>query len=91
MEALEEFSQVEGVSQRDLVTGLSKPSGIALDGDTLFVGDWKTGEILAFDLEGNELGRIQTPAEGLMGIEVGPEGKLWYVDGAANELVRVDP
>lgn len=90
-EALQEFSQVEGVSQRDLVSGLSKPSGIVLDGDILFVGDWKTGEILAFDLEGGELGRIQTPAEGLMGLEIGPEGKLWYVDGAANELVRVDP
>ena len=93
MEALEEFSTVEGVDFRDLVTGMEKPSGIALDVEskTLFVSDWKTGEIVAFDLDGTELGRIETPAQGIMGLEVGPEGLLWYVDGAANELVRIDP
>ena len=91
MEPLEEFSEVTGVTYGTLIDGLSKPSGIALDGETLFVGDWKTGEIIAYDLDGVELGRIQTPADGLMGIDLDSNGQLWYVDGAKDELVRVDP
>lgn len=91
MESLEEFSKVEGVSQRDLISGLDNPSGLVLDGETLFVGVNGTGEIIAYTLEGEELGRIQTPAESLMGLEIGPDGSLWYVDADANELVRVDP
>jgi len=91
MEPLEEFSKVEGVSQRTLIEGLSRPSGLALDGETLFISDNSEGTIVAYSLEGEELGRIQTPAESIMGIEVGPEGKLWYVDSDAEELVRVDP
>jgi DNA-binding beta-propeller fold protein YncE len=91
MEPLEEFSKVEGVSFRTLVDGLSKPSGLALDGETLFIGDNGTGEIIAYNLDGEELGRIQTPAESLMGLAVGPDGSLWYVDADAEEVVRVDP
>lgn len=90
-EYLEEFSAVTGVSQRNLIESLDKPSGLVLDGETLFVGLNGTGEIIAYTLGGEELGRISTPAESLMGLEIGPDGLLWYVDGGADELVRVDP
>ena len=91
MEYLEEFSDVTGVAQRNLVEGLDDPSGLVLDGETLFVGLNGTGEIIAYTLEGEEIARIQTPAQSLMGLEVGPEGSLWYVDEKAEEVVRIDP
>jgi hypothetical protein len=70
---------------------LSSPAGVALDGDRLFVSEHGTGDIIAFDLDGNELGRMSTPAVQLMGITIGPDGKIWYADPEANEIVRVDP
>ncbi len=76
----------------DLVTtGLTEPSGLDLHDGTLFVSDHATGEIIAFDLDGNELQRISTPeGVGIMGIEVGPDGLIHYVNGVANVVVRVD-
>ena len=73
------------------MAGLVMPCGLALHQGRLFVGDYSTGEIIAFDLQGNELGRLQTPAEGLMGIVVGPDERLWYVDETANAVVSVIP
>jgi len=71
---------------------LEAPSGIALHGDTLYVSDNATGEILAFDLEGNLLRRLATGVEpgGLMGIEVGPDQKLYFVDAVGNKAYRID-
>ena len=69
---------------------LRRPSGIALHKDRLFVTDNETGEIIAFDLTGKELNRISTNAESIMGIEIGPEGRIWYVDATTNQVVRID-
>lgn len=91
MEPLEEYSKVEGAVVEVFAEGLQQPSGIALQDGRLFVSDYATGEIVAYALDGGELGRIHTEAEGIMGITVGPDGKLWFVDAAANEVVRVDP
>ena len=72
--------------------GLEEPSGLALVENRLFVGDHATGEIIAFDINtGEELGRIDTLSEGLMGIEVGPDGRLWFVDGEAEEVLVLTP
>ena len=38
-----------------------------------------------------ELKRIHTGRTGLMGITLGPDGHIWFVDQDENELVRVDP
>ncbi len=37
-------------SEQDLITGLSKPAGIAVVGDDLFVSDQGTGKVLAYSL-----------------------------------------
>ena len=57
----------------------------------LFVGDHQSGTIVVFDLAGAELARLETGASELMGLTIGPQGRLWYVDGGADQLVRVDP
>lgn len=91
MEPLEEYSLYEGAVVEDFATGLSQPSGIALHGDRLFVSDFGTNEIIAYDLDGNELARLEVEADGIMGITVGPDEKLWYVDGVGETVRRIDP
>jgi hypothetical protein len=86
-----EYTGVEGADFQALVEGIDTPSGLALHEGRLFVGEHGTGDIVAFDLEGNEIDRLSTPAQQLMGITVGPDGKIYYVDPIANEVVRVDP
>ncbi|NVB42977.1 hypothetical protein G6O69_34465 [Pseudenhygromyxa sp. WMMC2535] len=85
------YTGVEGAQVHVLAEGLDRPSGLALHGGRLFVGEFGSADIVAFDLEGGELGRIHTPAGALMGLEIGPAGRLWYADGIAEEIVRVDP
>jgi len=52
-------------------TRLASPSGIALSPDgRLFVADYDSGDIVAFDKEGVELGRMSTGKSGVMGLEL---------------------
>ncbi|TPV94158.1 MAG: hypothetical protein B7733_16950 [Myxococcales bacterium FL481] len=91
MDNCQEYSGVTGAEYSTLASDFGEPSGIALLDGMLFVSDHASNEIIALDLNGDELGRIETPAEAIMGIAIGPENKLWYVDAAANQVVRVDP
>jgi hypothetical protein len=84
------YTGVEGASYVPVVEGLANPSGFVLDTGRLFVSENATGDVIVFDLEGNELDRMQTPAQNLMGITLGPDGHLYYADPIANEVVRVD-
>jgi hypothetical protein len=92
-EYVAEYSAVDGATVEVFAdTDLSQPSGVALGGGRVFVGDHQSNVVVAYDAaSGEELARLQTPATGMMGIEIGPDGRLYYVDGAADELVRVDP
>lgn len=76
-----------------IASGLSAPSrcSASRDQDRLFVTDNATGEIIAYDLDGLELGRAPTGAQSIMGITIGPDGKLWFVDHGAKTVVRLDP
>ncbi|MGB0430503.1 MAG: hypothetical protein ACPGLV_08510 [Bacteroidia bacterium] len=73
-------------------SGLVLPSGIALNENRLFVSDYKTGNIYCYDkLSHQLLGKIETNGEGVAGIEIGPEGNLWFVNAKTNELCRLEP
>jgi len=96
LEPLAEYSRITGIEWGVLDTGLSKPSGIALEGDQLFVSLKGNGRIIAYDLSTNgksatEAGSIQTSASAIMGLEIGPNGHIYYVDNGADEVVRIDP
>ena len=91
-EPLAEFSEWRGATVEELASGLSRPSGLALAGNTLFVSLNGTGEILAIDIAGRaEVQRIATAAQGISGLALDAEGKLWYTDTAAAKVVRIDP
>ncbi|RJU80791.1 MAG: hypothetical protein DWB99_08065 [Candidatus Poseidoniales archaeon] len=96
LEPLAEYSRKTGMEWGVLDTGLSAPSGIALDGDTLFVSENGNGRIVAYDLSddgksGVEIDTIQTSAYFIMGLEIGPDGHLYYVDNGKDQVVRIDP
>lgn len=96
LEPLAEYSEITGIEWGVLDTGLNRPSGIALEGDQLFVSLNGNGQIVAYDLSSNgksavEAGSIQTTASSIMGIEIGPDGHLYYVDNVQDEVVRIDP
>lgn len=72
--------------------GLNKPCGIDLRDNRLFVSDYETGEIICVDIQtAKELGRISTGKKGIMGIKIGADHKIWYVNALTHEVVRIDP
>ncbi len=92
-EPLAEFSAMGGVTVEEFAADFVQPAGIAVHAtaNLLLVGDHATGDLVALDLDtGAERGRLATGAEGLMGIEVDPEGRVWFVDGAGNHVVRIE-
>ena len=96
LEPLAQYTRKTGMEWGILDTGLSAPSGIALDGDTLFVSENGNGRITAYDLAENgksgvEIDTIQTAAYFIMGLEIGPDGHLYYVDNGKDQVVRIDP
>jgi hypothetical protein len=92
MESLQEYSLMGGVEFSVLAEDFDKPSGLALDGDVLFVSENGTGDIVALDIgDGTELERITVPeGSGVMGIEIGPDGQLYYAH-RSGVVARVDP
>jgi len=96
LEPLDEYSRITGIEWGVLASGLNNPSGIALEGDQLFVSLNGNGRIIAYDLNANgkggvEADSIQTSASSIMGLEIGPNGHLYYVDNGQDEVVRIDP
>ena len=91
---IDESSVYGGYTVSDYITsGLTEPSGIDVIGNRMIVSDFATGEIVVYDIAGAtgvELGRIQTFDAGIMGVKVGPDGKIWYVNATTNEVVRLD-
>lgn len=76
-----------------ITTGLARPSGIDIIGDTLIVSDYSTGEIVMYNCSGAtgiELFRIQTNTPGVMGVKIGPDGNIWYVNATTNQVVRLE-
>jgi hypothetical protein len=90
-DGVEDFYKVTGATWEVFAEGLDEPAGLVVAGDRILVGERGTGDVVAFGADGVEQGRLATDAAGLDGLEIGPEGKLWYVDEAVPAVVRVDP
>jgi hypothetical protein len=72
---------------------LDAPSGLALNGDRLYVTDNPKSMIYAFDLEGNQLNVLDTglPNGSLSGIAFGPDGLLYFTDLKSGSVRRIEP
>ena len=92
-EPLADFAEFSGAEVEVFISeGLEQPSGLAVNDGLLFVGDYSTGLIHAYDLETAELVDTLDSGSGeLAGIEVAPDGRLWFIDAAFNEVLRVEP
>lgn len=73
---------------------LRAPSGLLLHDDTLYVSDYKSGKLHAFDRDGKLLRSLDSDlgSGALSGIAVNPsDNKLYLVDRKSNRVLRVDP
>lgn len=92
LEDLAEYTEWQGVDFGVVAKELNEPSGLFLDGDRLLFTEHGRSSIGVIDLSAKEaLGRLETPAQSLNGLTLGPDGKIWYTDATANQLVRIDP
>ena len=89
-EPLEVFNSIVDVAQRELISGLDTPSGLALTDAHIFLSFPKTGDIVAYDRNGVEVDRFVTGKPGVMGITIGPNGRLWYVNAYEGTVNVVD-
>lgn len=92
-EPVVEYSRIEGYTQEDVVTGLSKPAGIDVIEDRMIVSEYVTGEIIIYDISvmpAVELGRLSTGLSSVQGIKIGPKGRIWFVDGNSNGVYRIN-
>jgi len=93
-EPLTEYSTVTGYTVEDVVTtGLIQPSGIDIIDNRMIVSDHANGDIIIYDITtmpAIELGRVVTGNPGVMGIKIGPEGKIWFVNATNSTVGRID-
>lgn len=93
-EPLAEANEIENTDWVEIVnSGLIEPVGIDVIDNYMLVSDHATGEIIIYDIStvpAIELKRLQTQRNGLMGIKIGPDGLIWFVDQSDDELVRVN-
>lgn len=94
-ETLAEYKKVLGFTWEIVTnTGLIEPAGIDIIGDTLVVTDHSNGDIIFYDVSNipaAEIGRLQTNEPGIMGVVLGPEGKIWYANHLLNKVVKIEP
>lgn len=84
---------VEGAELTTVVAPgtLVRPSGLALHGDHLFVGDHGTGRVHVFSRDGNDIAVADTGVgvDALMGLSVAPDGTVHAVDAAGGRVLRI--
>lgn len=92
-EELDDFAKWENIDWTELVTGLNQPGGLAIGDGVLYVAEFATGVLHAYDLDGTELQTLDTGrgAGAIYGIEIGPDGALWIVDHSTPAVFRLDP
>lgn len=92
-ELLAQHWEMQGMEMEVMFeAGFQQASGIEIKDNRIFISDYKTGDIIAFDINSKkEIGRVATGKPGVIGIKLDPEGKLWYVNEKTHEVVRVSP
>merc|ERR1711968_234745 len=72
------------------VDGIDNPSGMHVDETHVYVGEWGSSTIIAFDKSTRqEVSRISTGASGLNGFAMDASGQFWFSDGPSNTVAKV--
>jgi outer membrane protein assembly factor BamB len=90
-EPFTEHYEMDGVAATEFIVGLDTPSGLALQSGVLFVADYKTGTVYAFDLDSGTQVDSLAIGRGVMGITAPYPDELWLTDPIANEVIRITP
>lgn len=72
----------------------SQPCGVDVYNGRLLVSDYGNGNIYVYDVTGASpvrLGTIATGQTGIMGIKIGSDGKIWFVNYTQNTVIRANP
>ena len=72
---------------------IGTPSGLTVHEDVLFVSDFREATVYAFHLDGTALGQLDLSdvAQTVTGLEISPEGYLYFVDKAGGSVYRLVP
>ena len=74
-------------------TDLTYPTGLDIYDNRLLISDFSNGDIIIYDITQDpvvELGRIETGLNNeIMGLNVSPDGDIWYVCTNANQLYQI--
>jgi DNA-binding beta-propeller fold protein YncE len=86
--------EVQGSTVETVVppsAGLQAPSGLVLHAGTLWVGDYATGRVHVFRLDGSRLRVIDTGLgrNSLTGLALSPDGWLYVLDARRNRVLRL--
>ncbi len=83
-----------GTTDTLAIAQIPMPTGLATDGDSLWVADWITGNIFQIAEDGQYLESPQQVAQGLSfpeGMAVDVDGTLLVVETGADQITRIDP
>ncbi|RYZ49736.1 MAG: hypothetical protein EOP49_15575, partial [Sphingobacteriales bacterium] len=93
-EPLMGYWAMSGTTVEVLDSFLTQPCGIDLYNGRLIVGDYDNGDIHVYDITGTtpvHLGVIATGQAGMMGMKIGTDGRIWFVNYTQNTVMRIDP
>ena len=92
-EPLAGYYDVQGATVEIVDTWTTQPSGIDYSAGRLIVTDHTNGDIRVYDVTGTPtpIGTIATGQASIMGVKVGPDGRIWFVNNEGNKVVRIDP
>lgn len=93
-EILAGYYQMAGALVETIETFSSQPCGVDYYNDRLVVSDHTNGNITIYNTSGTSLvkmGTVVTGQPGIMGIKIGTDGKIWYVNNTNNTVVRITP
>ncbi len=91
-EPLAGYYKVEFATVEILDTLSTQPCGIDYYNNRLVVSDYTTGDIYLYNTAGSFtlMGVISTGLPGMMGVKVGPDGRIWCVNKSQNAVYRLD-
>lgn len=92
-ETLAAYRNIQGSTVEIIDSFATQPCGLEIYNGRLFVGDYTNGNIYMYDITDTVpvfMDTIVTGQAGMMGLKIGPDGLLWFVNHATNELVRIN-